>query len=95
MFEPDNDSEVILARFNRLMQEILRGSINRNSFYPWEVELLLDMDQCDLRNRNRREVLRRYQRAVQRQLEQGATRPMKLSEYLAQRRRQSKSHAGA
>ncbi|MDX1983021.1 MAG: hypothetical protein SFV51_22310 [Bryobacteraceae bacterium] len=71
-----------MARFNKLIQELLRGSISRNTFRPWEIELLLDIEHCDLRDANKKETLRRYQRSVQRQMEKGANRPMKLSEYL-------------
>jgi len=69
-------------QFNRLIRELLRGQINRNSFRPWEVELLLDIDDCGLRESARDSALRRYQKAVQHQLERGATAPMKLSEFL-------------
>ena len=76
------DSDAVLAQFNRLIQELLRGSMNRNTFRPWEVELLLDIEACNLRDSSRRETLRRYQRAVQRHMEKGARLPLKLSEYL-------------
>jgi len=90
MVDSTTESEVILYRFNRLIQELLRGVIKRNCFRPWEIELLLDIESCDLRNSRRREILRRYQRAVGRELENGSTRPMKLSEYLARRKRRKK-----
>jgi hypothetical protein len=76
------DSDTVLAQFNRLVQELLRGSMHRNSFRPWEIELLLDIEACSLRENNKRDTLRRYQKAVQRQMEKGARLPMKLSEYL-------------
>lgn len=76
------DSDAILAQFNRLIQELLRGNMARNTFRPWEVELLLDIEACGLRDASRRETLRRYQRAVQRQMEKSGGAPMKLSEYL-------------
>ena len=74
--------EQLLMQFNRLIRELLRGQINRNTFRPWEVELLLDIDDCGLRESAKDGALRRYQKAVQRQLERGATAPMKLSEFL-------------
>lgn len=77
------DSDAILAQFNRLIQELLGGKMQRNTFRPWEVELLLDIESCGLRDASRREILRRYQRAVQRHMEKGAEKPLKLSEYLA------------
>lgn len=76
------DSETVLAQFNRLIQELLRGNMNRNTFRPWEIEVLLDIEACNLRDASRRETLRRYQRAVQRHMEKGARLPLKLSEYL-------------
>ena len=76
------DSDAVLAQFNRLIQELLRGNMQRNTFRPWEVEILLDIESCALRDSSRRETLRRYQRAVQRHMEKGARLPLKLSEYL-------------
>lgn len=83
MVDPTLDAEAVLHRFNRLMQELLEGSFRRNAFRPWEVELLLDIEACDFGGVNRREMLRRYQRAVQRHMERGGTAPLKLSEYLS------------
>jgi hypothetical protein len=82
MMEEDPSPEAILSQFNRLIRELLRGQINRNTFRPWEVELLLDIEDCRLRESSKEATLRRYQRAVQRQMERGATAPVKLSEYL-------------
>ncbi|MCC7499897.1 MAG: hypothetical protein IT160_20120 [Bryobacterales bacterium] len=82
MFEHIPDSEAILAQFNKLVQELVRGTMNRNTFRPWEIELLLDIEACQLRDSAKRETLRRYQKAVQRQMEKGAEMPMKLSEFL-------------
>ena len=76
------DSETVLAQFNRLIQELLRGNMHRNTFRPWEIELLLDIESCNLREASKRETLRRYQKAVQRHMEKGARLPLKLSEYL-------------
>jgi hypothetical protein len=82
MYDSLPDSETVLAQFNRLIQELISGQIRRNNFRPWEIELLLDMEGCQLRDPSRRELLKRYQRAVHRQMEKGARLPMKLSEYL-------------
>jgi hypothetical protein len=80
------DPEIVLAQFNRLMNELLRGTMNRNTFRAWEIELLLDIDGCNFGPATRRDVLRRYQKAVGRQFEGGETRLMKLSEYLDRKR---------
>ncbi len=76
------DSDAVLAQFNRLIQELLRGNLNRNTFRPWEIDLLLDIEICQFHDSNKREILKRYQKAVQRQMEKGARLPFKLSEYL-------------
>ena len=82
MEQPFEDSELMLARFNRLIQEILRGTMNRNCFRPWEIRVLLDIETCSLREGTKRETLRRYQKAVKRAMEKGAPSPMLLSEYI-------------
>ena len=82
MYDSLPDSDAVLAQFNRLIQELLRGNMSRNTFRPWEIELLLDIENCNLRESSKRETLRRYQKAVQRHMEKGARLPLKLSEYL-------------
>jgi hypothetical protein len=74
--------ELMLNRFRRLVGELVRGTLARNCFQPWEVSILLDMETCPLQSRQRVEILRQYQRAVERQLETGPGPPMKLSEFL-------------
>src|SRR5215831_2949690 len=82
MYDSLPDSDAVLAQFNRLIQELLRGNMHRNTFRPWEIEILLDIEACNLREASKRETLRRYQKAVQRHMEKGARLPLKLSEYL-------------
>lgn len=80
------DSETRLHQFNKLIQELLKGSVSRNTFRPWEIEILLDIEACNLRDGNRREILRRYQKAVQRHVDRGSESLLKLSEYLERNR---------
>lgn len=80
------DTDALLMQFNKLIQDLLRGTMNRNTFRPWEIDLLLDIEECNLRDANRREVLRRYQKAVARHVDRGATSLLKLSEYLERNR---------
>jgi len=82
MHESLPDSDTVLAQFNRLIAELLRGNLQRNTFRPWEIQVLLDIEACNLRDSARRETLRRYQKAFQRHMEKGARVPLKLSEYL-------------
>lgn len=84
---PLPELESRLYQFNKLMQELLRGRIQRNTFQSWEVEILLDIEACSLRDSNRREILRRYQRAANRYVDRGGRSLLKLSEYLDKKHR--------
>jgi len=77
--------ELMLNRFKRLMGEIMRGELARNAFHPWEIDILLDLEECQLDRRRRTDTLRQYERAVERQMATGPGPPMKLSQYLAQK----------
>lgn len=77
--------ELMLNRFRRLISELIRGTLARNTFAPWEVELLLDLANCEIKPRYRLDTLKQYQKAVERQMETGPGPPMKLSEYLQER----------
>lgn len=79
--------ELMLNRFRRLIGEVLRGKLARNNFAPWEMAILLDFDACELPPRRRTDILRQYQRAVERQLEAGPGPPMRLSHFLILRAR--------
>jgi len=87
MTEADDlvEQELMLNRFTRLMLELTRGFIARNVFQAWEIDLLLDIEACPLDRRRRLEILRQYQRAVERQLDTGPGPPMKFSVFLARR----------
>ena len=89
------DSEARLNRFNRLMQELIRGNMNRNTFQPWEIDILLDIEACQIREPVKRETLRRYQKAVQRAMEKGAPTPLRLSEYLNGKKGSAAAQASA
>ena len=78
------DLELMLNRFNRVMGELGRGLVARNTFQPWEIDILLDIESCEIGPRRRAEILRQYQKAVARQLENGPGPPMKLSQFLVQ-----------
>jgi hypothetical protein len=84
------NSEVMLTRFNKLLQELVRGTMNRNTFQPWEIEILLDIEACNIKEAVKRETLRRYHKAVQRAMEKGARVPFKLSDYLGNKKSAAK-----
>jgi hypothetical protein len=87
--------ELMLNRFNRLIGEVMRGALARNSFQPWEVDILVDLENCRIERGRRLEILRQYQKAVERQMESGPGPPMKLSTFLAMRARRRELQADA
>ncbi|MBM3725426.1 MAG: hypothetical protein FJW40_08385 [Acidobacteria bacterium] len=82
MVETALDSEIVYHQFNRLIGELLKGTINRNVFQPWEITLLLDIDSCQLDEKRKRDILVRYQKAVHKQLGRGSSTPITMSEFL-------------
>jgi hypothetical protein len=73
----------MLAQFDRLIEELLAGTMQRSLFQTWEVEILVDMVTCGISQSTRRNrILRRYQETVRRHLLDGAGVPMKLSQFL-------------
>ncbi len=84
---PVYELEAMLTQFNKLMSELVRGRIQRTTFQPWEIGILLDIEACDLRDGNRRQVLKRYQRAANRYVDRGGRTMLKLSDYLAKKHR--------
>ena len=87
MVDDEADRERILNRFRRLIDEVMRGVTGRNTFEPWELGILLDLQSCPVNSRRRLETLRRYRRAVERQMQKGTGPPMKLSEFLQRGRK--------
>ena len=79
------DLEQRLIRFNKLMTELMKGRIQRTTFHAWEVEILLDIESCELREANRHELLRRYHKAVNRFVERGGRDILKFSDYRAKK----------
>jgi hypothetical protein len=77
--------ELMRSRFVRLMNDLRRGLRGRNTFNAWEVDLLIDFEHCELEKKRRKQLLKQYERAVQRQMDLGPGPPMKLSEYLQSR----------
>jgi hypothetical protein len=94
---PDDliELELMLNRFKRLLAEFMRGNMTRNCFHSWEIDLLIDFMQCEVNRRRRTEILKQYERAVERQLQSGSGPPMKLSAFLEQRAKRREQAAAA
>src|SRR5215475_5062078 len=75
-----------LAEFNNLIQELIQGGPSRSVFKRWEMDVLLDFGNCRVRQSSRGDVLRRYQRAVQKQFLRGEYNFQPLSVFLAEER---------
>jgi hypothetical protein len=64
---PDDERivvELMLNRFRRLMADVRRGTLTRNDFQAWKVEILVDATGCQLKPRRWLDVLRQYQKAL-------------------------------
>jgi hypothetical protein len=79
------ERERMFSRFQRLITELMEGSIRRTFFEPWEIDLLVDLERCTVPPAKRIGILRQYHKAVRRQLDHGPGPPMKLSEFLQRR----------
>lgn len=78
-----NQEEEIRKRFQRLIEELLEQRVKRNSFQPWEIDLLIDIDQYHFPRSLRTRLLQRYERAVLKSLAKGIGKPFLFSQYLA------------
>jgi hypothetical protein len=76
------DQDAILAQFNSLIEELLGGGMRRSGFQVWEMDILLDIASCSLRESDWHRLLHQYQTAAQDHMAKGARTPLKLSEYL-------------
>jgi hypothetical protein len=76
-----------IGQFNCLIQEVITGQPKRNVFLPWELDILLDIESCTVRQSSREDLLRRYQRAAHQHAATGRTDLLKFSEFLEQIRR--------
>jgi len=84
-----------LEEFDRLIDELVEGEF-RSRYWPWEVELLLDISDTPVTAfGNREEVSRQYQAAVHRGWVAGSPRVMTLNEYLAEERLKAKMRTRA
>ncbi len=84
----------MLTQFNNLIQEVASGQMHRHLFEPWELEVLLDIESCCVRQSSRAGLLRRYQRAATIRANAAPSPLMKFSEFLAdQRNRRNRGKA--
>lgn len=88
----ENIGEFVLEQFNRLVRDLLEGTLQRNAFHRWEVDLMLDLEGCNMRDAKKKQALRRYHRALNKHFERGGGTPFSFSEYLALHQRPAPAH---
>jgi hypothetical protein len=74
-------SDAVAVRFNRLIRSVLDGDLKGNSFQPWELEIILDLERWPLPQAEFRRAILRYQRYGNRCLCKGAAVPQTISDY--------------
>ena len=82
---PAFELESRLAGLDNLVADLIAGQFHRTTFQPWEVEVLLDIQACKLGDANKKELLRRYQKAAHRWFDRGGRTLLLLSDYRAKR----------
>ncbi len=86
---PVPELESRLAVLDKLVSDLTTGQFRRTTFQPWEVDVLLDIQACNLGDSNKKELLRRYLRAAHRWFDRGGRTLLLLSDYQAKRHRRT------
>ena len=82
---PASELETRLAGLDSLVADLIAGQFHRTTFQPWEVDVLLDIQACKLGDSNKKELLKRYQKAAHRWFDRGGRTLLLLSDYRAKR----------
>lgn len=82
---PAVELERRLANLDTLLSDLIAGRFHRTTFQPWEVEVLLDIEACNIGDANKKQLLKRYQKAAHRWFERGGRTLLLLSDYRARR----------
>ena len=91
---PAFELESRLVQLDKLLADMIAGQFRRNTFQPWEVEVLLDIQACNVGESNRKELLKRYQKAAHRWFDRGGRTLLLLSDYVARRHRHTPINGG-
>ncbi len=70
-----------LTSLSQLVQEVIGGTLRRNTFTPCELQLLLDLQACRIRKSIKPEMLRRYLKAVQQHFTVDASTPLRFAHF--------------
>jgi hypothetical protein len=83
-----------LANLDTLLADLTSGRFHRTTFQPWEVEVLLDIQACNVGDANKKKLLKRYQKAAHRWFDRGGRTLLMLSDYRARRHCQAPVNGG-
>lgn len=86
---------ILINQFNTLIQEVISGKFQRYVFAPWEVDLLLDIESCKVRQSSRIGLLRRYQQAACQRALRGSQPLLRFSDFLLEQRRRRSNRKAA
>jgi len=86
---------ILIAQFNALIQEVISGQFQRHVFAPWEVDVLLDIESCRVRQSSRVGLLRRYQHAACQRALHGSQTLLRFSGFLLEQRRRRSNQKAA
>jgi hypothetical protein len=86
---------ILIAQFNALIQEVVSGQFQRHVFAPWELDVLLDIESCRVRQSSRIGLLRRYQQATCQRALRGGQPLLRFSDFLLEQRRRRSSRKAA
>lgn len=70
-----------LTSLSQLVQEVIGGTLRRNTFTECELQLLLDLQTCRIRKSTKPDILRRYLKAVQQQFTVDASAPLRFLKF--------------
>lgn len=70
-----------LNSYLQLIQDIIGGTVRRNTFNRMELDLLLDVQASRMRKAAKSELLRRYFRTVQQQFATNGATPLRFARF--------------
>jgi hypothetical protein len=70
-----------LTSLSQLVQEVIGGTLRRNTFTECELQLLLDLQACRIRKSTKPDILRRYLKAVQQHLTVDASVTLRFAHF--------------
>lgn len=71
-----------LDSYRQFVYQLISGNVRRNTFTQWEMDLLFDLEKFPVRKSRRAQILRRYVKATNRHISDGASAPPRLAEFL-------------